>query len=77
MGFTMKTIKISDATNRAIADAAIYPFHSTAKRLPDGDWLVPVDEEVYQKIEANRLPGETDDDVVLRALHVHSGWPNN
>ncbi len=77
MGFTVKTIKISDATNRAIADAAIYPFHSTAKRLPDGDWVVPVDDEVYQRIEDNRLPGESDDDVILRVLHVHSGRPNN
>ena len=51
----MKIIKISDATNRAIAETAIYPFHSTARRLPD----------------------ETDDDTILRALHVHSGWPNN
>ena len=73
----MRTIRISDATNRAIADAAIYPFRATAKRLADGDWLVPVDDEVYQRIEDKRLPGETDDDVILRALHVHSGRPNN
>ena len=77
MGFTVKTIRISDATNRAIIDAAIYPFHSTATRLPDGDWLVPVDDEVNQQIENNRLPGETDDDVILRVLHVNSGRANN
>ena len=73
----MKTVRISDAAYRDIADAAIYPFHSTARRLPDGDWVVPVDDEVYQRIEDNRLPGESDDDVILRALHVHSGRPNN
>ena len=73
----MKTIRISDATNRAIAEAAVYPFHSTATRLLDGDWLVPVDDEVYQRIDDSRLPGETDDDVILRVLHVHSGRPNN
>ena len=58
-GAPMKTVRISDATNRAIIDAAIYPFHSTATRLPDGNWLVPVDDEVYQRIEDNRLPGES------------------
>ncbi len=73
----MKTIRISDATNRATADAAIYPFRSTAARLPDGDWLVPVDDEVYRRIEDNRLPSETDDDLILRALHVHSGRATN
>ena len=76
-GAPMKTVRISDATNRAIIDAAIYPFHSTATRLPDGNWLVPVDDEVYQRIEDNRLPGESDDDVILRARHVHSGRASN
>ena len=47
----MKTIRISDATNRAIAETAIYPFHSTARRLPDGDWLVELADDT-------RAPGD-------------------
>ena len=73
----MKTIRISDATNRAIAETAIYPFHSTARRLPDGDWLVELADDTYERLRSHRLPGETDDDAILRALHVHSGRPNN
>ena len=73
----MKTIRISDATYRAIAEAAIHPFHSTAKRLLDGDWLVEIAGDTCERIQEHRLPGETDDDVILRALHVHSGQPNN
>ena len=73
----MKTIRVSDATYCAIAEAAIYPFHSTARRLPDGDWLVEIADDTYERIQEHRLPGETDDDIILRALHVHSGRPNN
>ena len=73
----MKTIRIIDATHRAIAEGAIYPFHSTARRLPDGDWLVELADNTCERIEGARLPGETDDDAILRALHVHSGRPNN
>ena len=73
----MKIIKISDATNRAIAETAIYPFHSTAKRPTDGDWLIELADDTCERIEGARLPGETDDDTILRALHVHSGRPNS
>ena len=73
----MKTIRISDATYHAIAETAIYPFHSTARRLPDGDWLVELADDTYERLRSHRLPGETDDDAILRALHVHSGRPNN
>ena len=73
----MKTMRISDATNCAIAEAAIHPFRSTATRLPDGDWLVELEDATYERLRAHRLPGETDDDVILRALHVHSGRSNN
>ena len=77
MGLPMKTIRISDATYRAIAEAAIDPFRSTATRLPDGDWLVEIADDTCERIESARLPGETDDDTILRALHVHSGRPDN
>ena len=77
MGFTVKTIKISDETNRAIIDAAIYPFRSTGRRLPDGDWLIELEDDTYERIQEHHLPGETDDDAILRALHVYAGRSNN
>jgi len=73
----MKTIKVSDATYRAIADAAILPFRSTGNRLPDGDWLIPVEDETYERLREKRLPGETVDDTIQRMIHVHFGRPNN
>ena len=77
MGLPMKTIRISDATYRAIADAAIHPFRSTARRMPDGDWLVEIADDTCERIESASLPGEADDDTILRALHLHSGRPDN
>jgi hypothetical protein len=38
--------------------------------LADGDWLVPVEDDIYERIQDARLPGETDDDTVQRMLHV-------
>ncbi len=73
----MKTIKVSEATYRAIAEAAILPFRSTAKRMADGDWRVPVEEDTYERLQDARLPGETDDDTVQRMIHVYFGRPNN
>ena len=34
-------------------------------------------DDTCERIEGARLPGETDDDIILRALHVHSGRPDN
>ena len=65
----MKTIKVSEATYRAIAEAAMLPFRSTATRQPDGSWLIPVEHDTYERLLERRLPGETDDDTVARLLH--------
>jgi len=73
----MKTIKVNDATYRAIADATILPFRSTGDRLADGDWLVPVENDTYERIQDVRPPGETDDDTVQRMLHVYFGRSSN
>jgi hypothetical protein len=69
----MKTIRVSDATYRAIADAAVLPFHSTATRQPDGSWLVPVADDTWEALQQERLPGESDDDTVIRLIHRHQG----
>ena len=64
----MKTIKISDATYRAVADAAILPFRSTGQQQPDGSWLVPVEDDTLERLNQVRLPGESDDDAVMRLI---------
>jgi len=45
--------------------------------MADGDWLVPVEEDTYERLQNQRLPGETDDDTVQRMIHVYFGRPNN
>ena len=73
----MKTIKISETTYSAITEAAILPFRSTAKRMTDGGWLVPVEDDVHERLRDERLPGETDDDTIQRMIHVYFGRPTN
>ena len=64
----MKTIRVSDSTYRAIAEAATLPFRSTGTRQPDGTWLVPVGDDSWQRIRAHQLPGESDDDTIMRLI---------
>ncbi len=51
----MKTIRVSDASHQAIADLAVLPINPTATRDDDGFWLVPVDEEVWETLQQQRL----------------------
>ena len=73
----MKRIRISDATYRMIAEAAVLPFRSTGQRQPDGTWLVPVEDDTYERLQQHRQPGETDDVVVSRIIHTWQERPMN
>ncbi len=73
----MKTIMVSDATYRAIADEAIMPFRSTGTRQPDGMWLVPVSDDIWEALQKERLPGEADDDTLMRVIRHHRGQKLN
>lgn len=73
----MKTIRVSDATYRAIAEEAILPFRPTGARQSDGTWLVPVEDDTYERLLEHRLPGESDDDTIARIIHAHRGRPHN
>ncbi len=73
----MKTINVSDATYRAIAEEAILPFRSTATRRADGGWLVPIADDIWDALQKERLPGESDDDTVMRLIRRHRGQKPN
>jgi hypothetical protein len=73
----MKTIHVSDATYRAIAEEAILPFRSTATRQADGSWLVPIADDTWDALQKKRLPDESDDDTVLRIIRRHRGQKPN
>lgn len=68
-----KAIRINDATYRALASIAILPFRSTGVRQNDGTWLVPVEEDTWERIEDQRLAGESDDDTVARLIRQYQG----
>lgn len=38
-------------------------------------WLVPVEDDTYERLEAHRLPGESDEDTVQRLIHRYRGQP--
>jgi hypothetical protein len=69
----MKTIKVSDATYRAIVEEATLPFHSTGTRQSDGTWLVPIADDTWERLRRQQLPGETDDNTVMRIVRRHRG----
>ena len=69
----MKTIRVSDATYREIVALAMLPFQHTGSRQPDGSWLVPIEDDTSARLERMRLPGESDDDLVTRALRAYRG----
>lgn len=71
----MPMIKMSDNTLQLIREQAQegFKFVCTATHRADGLWDVPVDDEVAMKIAIERLPTETDDDVVSRLVRAAMG----
>lgn len=71
----MTIIATADETKHLI-DAQVQPgydLRQTSARLPDGRWTIPVDDEMFECIEAARLPRETDDNSVSRRLRTAIG----
>ena len=69
----MKTIRITSDTLRAIQDLAILPFRSNATQQDDGTWLVPLDDDVWQRLRDLQLPAETFDDTLTRIIRSYQG----
>lgn len=60
----MKYITVKDATVRRILED-VGPLNDPgAKRLPNGDWQIPVDDEVYEHLQT----GAQIDVAIRRAL---------
>jgi hypothetical protein len=69
----MPTIRLTNATYRDLADLAILPFASTGIRQLDGSWLLPLEDEIMERLQQRRLPGETDDMLVSRLVRAWRG----
>ncbi len=67
----MKTIRISDVSFRALANAAEFAFKPQGRQLNDGSWLVPVDNDVLEWLQQATFPGETIDDTIQRLVNVY------
>lgn len=50
-----------------------FRFVSTATRRENGEWDVPVNDDVAHKIAIERLPGESDEDCVARLVRAAIG----
>ena len=71
----MPTIRVTSETLQLIREQSTpgFRYTSTARRRPDGDWDLPVDDEIAYAIAMVRLPGESDDDVVSRLVRAAIG----
>jgi hypothetical protein len=67
----MKAIRITTETLQAIRDLAILPFRSDATQQDDGTWLVPLDDDVWQRLRDMKLPAETMDDTLTRIIREY------
>ena len=67
----MKAIRITSETLQPIQDLAILPFRSNATQQDNGTWLVPLDEDVWQRLHDMQLPAETMDDTLTRIIRSY------
>ena len=75
----MRTFRVSDHTMDMLREqtrpGAIFVQNSI--RSISGHWDMPVDPEVAEKLDAYRLPGETDDQLVSRVIREATGQKPN
>ena len=69
----MKTIRITSETLQAIRELAILPFRSNATQQDDGTWLVPLDDDVWQRLHDMQTSDETMDDTLTRIIRDSQG----
>ena len=72
----MPTIRIADATYRAILGMAVPPHEPVARRQHDGAWLLEVGNVWLDALRELRLAGETYDDVIIRIIKIR-GQPHS
>jgi uncharacterized protein (DUF302 family) len=69
----MKAIRITSGTLQAIRDMAILPFRSNATQQDDGTWLVPLHDDVWQRLHEMQLLAENMDDTLTRIIRSYRG----
>ncbi|MBR0697144.1 hypothetical protein [Bradyrhizobium lablabi] len=64
----MPDIEINEECRALIA--AEFPFEETGRRLPNGNWQLPVDAETLKCLQKVRRPGESMSDCIIRAIII-------
>ncbi|MCA1456179.1 hypothetical protein I6F35_23725 [Bradyrhizobium sp. BRP22] len=68
----MPVIEITEEC-RALIESAVEP--PIGRRLPNGNWLIPVNEATWERLQQVRLQEETISECIIRvliiALHKH------
>ena len=64
----MPDIEISEEC-RVLIQGAAEPLQ-TARRLPSGNWQIPIDAETWQRLDKLRRQGESISDCIIRIIIV-------
>ncbi|MCP3465615.1 MULTISPECIES: hypothetical protein [unclassified Bradyrhizobium] len=64
----MTDIEITEECRALIA--AEFPFEQIGRRLPNGNWQMPVDAETWRRLQKVRLHGESISDCIIRVIII-------
>ena len=65
----MPDIEITEEC-RLLIEGATEPFRETGRRLPNGNWQVPIDAATRQRLEKLRRQGESISDCIIRVIII-------
>ena len=65
----MPDIEISEEC-RVLIEGAAEPLQQTARRLPNGNWRIPINEVTWERLQQLRRQGETISDCIIRIIIV-------
>ena len=60
----MPDIEISEECRALIAFE--FDIHETARRLPNGNWQIPIDDDTRRRLQKVRLRGESISECIIR-----------
>ena len=65
----MPDIEISEEC-RVLIEGAAEPLQQTARRSPNGNWRIPINEVTWERLQQLRRQGETISDCIIRIIIV-------
>jgi hypothetical protein len=64
----MPVIEISEEC-RALIEVE-FDIVETARRLPNGNWQIPIDEETWRRLQKMQLRGESISECIVRVIII-------